>query len=351
VLVSESQWQKRGNMSKLIMLTICLLISNFGFAEENNDFYDNTETYLLQNNSSIQVEGEVKNSQIIDFDSLTFRSVIVKEMSNSNDQNEFVGSYRYDGFSLFDILKDVEIKKKNEAEFSRVIDLLVIVENDSGEKVIFSWGEIFYPSNLHKIIIATRVSLILPSTVEVNYPIPQQRKLVCEPDLISIRSINNPTKITIMSSPYKHKNETKSKNLYSSNISFYDNNIEIGRLDKTPDSLENYKYSTIFYGRGKGLHNTTDFSGVLFKKVITKYLKNDFLNLKTVFLTISAVDGYRITISLSELINRNDFAEFLFIERPEGEKGGKFSLFPAPDFFSDRAIKAISEIHLNQIEN
>jgi hypothetical protein len=45
-------------------------------------------------------------------------------------------------------------------------------------------------------------------------------------------------------------------------------------------------------------------------------------------------------------VNRNDQQEILLIDRDNYEGAGRFSLFPACDFFSDRAIKAIMEINL-----
>jgi hypothetical protein len=41
----------------------------------------------------------------------------------------------------------------------------------------------------------------------------------------------------------------------------------------------------------------------------------------------------------------NDQAEFLLIDLGQGQSGGRYSVFPAADFFSDRAIKAVQEIH------
>jgi hypothetical protein len=56
-------------------------------------------------------------------------------------------------------------------------------------------------------------------------------------------------------------------------------------------------------------------------------------------------DGYRAAYTVSEIFNRNDFQEILLYE--SGEKdGGRFALFAAPDFFSDRAVKAIKAIYL-----
>jgi hypothetical protein len=54
----------------------------------------------------------------------------------------------------------------------------------------------------------------------------------------------------------------------------------------------------------------------------------------------------RKTVSFSELFNRNDQQEFLLIRTKPDEDGGLFRIFSAADFFSDRAIKSVSEIHL-----
>jgi len=69
-------------------------------------------------------------------------------------------------------------------------------------------------------------------------------------------------------------------------------------------------------------------------------------NLQKGIICISAADGYRAAFSWSEIFNRNDQQEFLLVETREGEDGGLFRIFPAADFFSDRAIKSVTEIHL-----
>ncbi len=61
---------------------------------------------------------------------------------------------------------------------------------------------------------------------------------------------------------------------------------------------------------------------------------------------IAGVDGYRAAFTLSELVNRNDQEEMLVIDRKDEQGSGRFSLFPAADFFSDRAIKSVMEINL-----
>ena len=86
--------------------------------------------------------------------------MIVKEALADGNQNRFTGAYRYDGYSLYDILNHSILKKKNETEFPPIIDLFVKVENDRGESIILSWGEIYYPVHRHEIIIATEVARI-----------------------------------------------------------------------------------------------------------------------------------------------------------------------------------------------
>ncbi|MCK4237184.1 MAG: hypothetical protein KAX38_08695, partial [Candidatus Krumholzibacteria bacterium] len=122
---------------------------------QNNDFYDDSKTYILRG-PEIEIAGEVINPGKAKTSDLELRSVIRRDAVMSRDAETFVGAYRYDGYSLFDILRKTSVSKKNYKEFHGLIDLLIIVENDEGESVVISWGEVFYPNVLHRIIIATR---------------------------------------------------------------------------------------------------------------------------------------------------------------------------------------------------
>jgi len=110
--------------------------------------------------------------------------------------------------------------------------------------------------------------------------------------------------------------------------------------------MELVTYNTIFYGRGRGIHSTQPFTGLLLRDVLAASYPRSRENLKAGMMCISAEDGYRCTLSYSELFNRNDQQEFLLIQTAPGEDGGLFRIFPAADFFSDRAIKSVREIHL-----
>ena len=315
--------------------------------DRTNDFYDNEDTYLLPHSMKVEVSGEIANPGIIDISKLPQHSVIVKEALPTKKGTEFIGSYRYDGVSLYDILNEYILAKKNAKDFGPIIDLYVEVENDKGDKVCVSWGEIYYPVHLHEIIIATSVMHIVPSKTKEYWPLPEESKLIIASDLLTCRNISNPTKITIKS---LEKNFVVNKGMdpmWSAQLKVKVNGKEKDICTKLPDELPDLTYPNIFYGRGRGIHGVTPFVGSELKAFISKYFDATEKILKTGLVTISGLDGYRAAYTVSEIMNRNDQSEILIIDDNNYEGAGRFSIYPACDFFSDRAIKAVAEIHID----
>ncbi|HBE40391.1 MAG TPA: hypothetical protein DDW27_04170 [Bacteroidales bacterium] len=311
-----------------------------------NNFYDKSETYSLSVKELI-IEGEVTDQVRVDFSVLKKRSVIVKEtLPDDSGANRFTGAFRYDGYSLFDILEKKVVKKSNEAEFSRVIDLYVIIESDNGDKTVFSWGDIFYPNNLHKIIIASDVSRIVPSKTKDLWVLPGKSKIVAAQDLITVRNISNPVKIRVCSFPLSLAIKRDMSSLYCPVVRIYHNGRITGEIETLPENINDEIFEAIFYGRGRGIHSTTPFKGPVLKEIIGKFYPSDRKKLQTGILCFTGIDGYRCAVSYSELFNRNDQQEFLLIRMKEDEDGGAFRIFAACDFFSDRAVKSLSEIHI-----
>ncbi len=311
-----------------------------------NNFYDNTETFSFAVNELI-IDGEIANPGKIDFSELPLHSVIVKEtLLDSLGGDRFVGAYRYDGYSLFDILNRTVLKKINSAEFNPIIDLYIEVENRSGGKVVFSWGEIYYPNNLHKILISKSVSRIVPSKTNDLWPLPVASGLVVGSDLITERNISDPVRITVRSINRSFPVVKGMSPMYSVEFKLFDSNNKQLALLAPVTEEENITFNTIFYGRGRGIHSTSPFKGMLLKDVIGKYYPADRKNLQTGLFCIAGKDGYRCAFSYSEIFNRNDQQEFLLVRTEPGEDGGLFRVFAASDFFSDRALKSLSEIHL-----
>ncbi len=311
-----------------------------------NNFYDNTETYALPV-KDLTVDGEIANPGKVDFSKLPLHSVIVKEtLLTDSGTDRFVGAYRYDGYSLFDILDKSVIQKANQADFNPIIDLYIEIENDKGEKVVFSWGELYYPNNLHKILIASNVSRIVPSKTKELWPLPVESKIVVASDLVTERNISSPVKITVRSYPHSFVVNRDLNPIYSKQIDIYSSSKRVGEIENLPKSVNKETFNTIFYGRGRGIHSTTPFNGVLLRDILINYFPVSRENLKSGIVCIAGVDGYRCAVSYSELFNRNDQQEFLLIMSEQNDDGGLFRIFAAADFFSDRAIKAVSEIHL-----
>ena len=317
--------------------------------DATNDFYDNAESHAL-NVQSISIEGEIENPGIVDFSNLPLRSIIVKETLLSDDGDKFVGAYRYDGYALYDILNQIKLNKKNKEEFNPIIDLYVQIENDKGEIVNISWGEIYYPNHLQEIIIANTVMRIVPSKTKELWKLPTDGKLIVSRDLITERNISNPVKITVKSYPKSFKTVKGLEPLYSDKIDIYNENQKVETLNGNPKDLQIEKFSTIFYGRGRGIHSTQPFTGVLLKDVLAKHVTFNQKNIREGIFLVVAKDGYRVVYTYSELMNRNDQSEVLLVCRPEISHNGIFRLFPACDFFSDRAIKGINEIYFSANE-
>ncbi len=334
--------------SPISILIAILMLSFASLKAQTNDFYDDAETIKL-NVPSIKVLGEISNPGNISLEALPMRSVIVKETLLSEGKDKFVGAYRYDGYSLYDILNQVILKKKNEADFPPIIDLYVEVENDLGEKVIFSWGEIYYPIHRHEIIIATQVARIVPSKTKDLWPLPTESRVIAASDLLTHRNISNPTKITVKSYDGKFDIVKGMSPMFSVSFSISNGDKKVTAISTLPATLDKHTYPAVFYGRGRGIHGTTPFTGVMLKYLLAKYTALNEDNLKTGLVILAGKDGYHAAYSFSEIMNRNDQEEFLVVYSPENTDGGAFQVFPAADFFSDRAIKSLESVKIVNI--
>lgn len=83
--------------------------------------------------------------------------------------------------------------------------------------------------------------------------------------------------------------------------------------------------------------------------------KNPFILFQTVkkepsawFFVLAGLDGYRVILSYSEIFNRNDQSEFLLMHDKNDKDGGAFRIFPAADFFSDKAVKSVTAVSFHK---
>ncbi len=259
-----------------------------------------------------------------------------------NGKPAFIGSYVFQGYSLFDILRERVVKKKNEKEFQSVIDLFVVVENKKGEKTVFSWGEIFYPTAPNRVLVAAKAARIVPSMTKESWPLPTAGRIVAANDLVSERNLDDPVRITVLSPPYPSPSK-KEATLFSASARIINHSREVGKISSLQEGVPLLTLPSVFYGRGKGFHGIAYFEGAPLRLILKDLVPADTTNIKRGYLVLAGDDGYRAVCSASEVFNRNDNGEFLFCDRGEKD-GGRFSIYPGPDFFSDRAVKALKEI-------
>lgn len=311
---------------------------------KTSSFYDNSEFHSLAT-IDLYVEGELEKSGKVDFSKFQLQELIVKETLLKDGKADFIGAYKYVGYSLYDILNDFIIAKANAKEFPPEVDLYVEIENDNGEKVVVSWGEIYYANRLHEIIIATSVARIVPVKSKNMWELPTESKLVFGNDLITSRNISNPVKITIKSYSNDKIEIIKGKKpTFSPTVDLIVNDEIKRTYDAKSDYSAEQTVHTIFYGKGRGLHSTEPFDGLCLSNILEEVIERNTKNLKHGLVVVLADDGYRTIYTLSELINRNDQSEVLLVRDVELTDNGIFRLYPSCDFFSDRSIKGISQI-------
>jgi len=319
------------------------------FPMDGNSLYHQTDAKKLKE-GIIEVAGEVENPGKVTKFKYFSREVFVKEAKLDPEGDvDFIGAFRYRGYSLFDILHPFNLKKKNSEEFYPIIDAYVKVENDNGESVVFSWSEIFHTINPHQIIIAVEVAPIVPRKKEVEYQTGETFKLVAANDLFSFRNLDNPSKITVYSFDRKDYPITRYMDpLYSPEVV-----INIGdELSKTIGALEEGtkldSYSTVFYGMGMGHHPSDGFNGMFFNKLLDGLVASTNADwIRNGLVCAASVDGYRAIFSFSELFNRADQV-FPMLAISPNENGGYYRIFVPTDFYADRSVKSLMELYFFQ---
>ncbi len=309
-----------------------------------NNCFDNTPIKNLEV-KKLYIGGEVADSGYVDFSKLQTYSMLIKETEFTDTVGAFIGAYKYIGYSLHDILSPFILKKKIEDDFSPNVDAYIEIENDKGEKVYISWGEIYYPNKRNNIIIASKVMNIVPVKSKDQWPLPESSKVIVFSDLYTERNISNPVRITVKSYP-KHLWVRKGlKPLYSPSIMVYNENKPVDKLTALPKKFQTESVHNIFYGRGRGIHSTEPHTGIYLKEYLKQFFPVTKEAIQKGIIVVAAKDGYRAAFSYSEIMNRNDQSECLLMCFPEVTDEGIFRIYPSADFFSDRAIKGITDIY------
>lgn len=294
---------------------------------------------------TIYVGGEVENPGPVALANLPLRGLAVKELAYANGAPEFKGAYFFTGYSLYDILNSKLVKKVN-SDFSPETDLYVVVENDKGEKAVFSWGEIYYTRDNFNALISKTARPVNPAKSKQEWALPVAPRLICGGDLYNDRFIADPTKITVKSVagvfPGKKHDSAFSPELQivaGGTVTVVSDgaNFTTGRGNPLPS-----------YGHGMGYKGLKTSEGFLLKDMLAKAgVKQQGSGSSLV--VISAKDGYRASFSLAEILNRNDSEDLMVVNKGLEEAYGHFALFAPADFFVDRNVRSIAKVEIIKI--
>jgi hypothetical protein len=316
--------------------------------QDGNSLFHQTELVSLVP-GELEVAGEVKKPGIINLENHYKREVFIKESLFDRENGiDFIGAYRYKGYSLFDLLHPFNHEKKNAEIFRPAIDLYIVIENDKGESVVFSWSEIFHTINPHQVIIATEAAPIVPYRQEVNYRMSEKWKVVAANDLFAYRTLENPVKITVYSFDKKEYPIDRDYHpMFSPEVSVVLNDTRVNEVLPIYDKELFTRYYSSFYGMGMGYHEATYFQGPRLTDLLDTIVDVfDPQWNRSGLVCFASVDGYRAIYSFSELFNRTDQIQPIMAVPDNPNDGGFYRIFHPAEFYADRSVKSIKEIYL-----
>lgn len=306
--------------------------------------------------SILSITGLVKQPLNLTVEDLERCQSIRVQLNEVMEDGGYRGVFYYRGVPLRTLLELASIEKE-ETEFSKNVDLAILVRNRQGKQVALSWGEVFY-RNPGGIIVATSATPIMPHKAckrchnpedykprldqlhrKIGFP-----KLVVSSDTYADRSLEEITSIEILDLRPKMPAK-KLKKLFSHEFTItgaVGKTVTFKDLSPYPRRVMKIKH----LGEGKGYHGLDKVEGVYFKTILDKAGIAPDLN-KVVL--ISAPDGYRALFSYGEIFLNPSGERIIIADRMNGqpiENGGKFFLIPPDDLMADRDVKSIEKIEV-----
>ena len=315
-----------------------------------------SENIFAESVRTLSITGAVKQPLTLTMEDIKDSKPIRVLLNEITRDNKFKGIFSCQGVPLKTLVQLACIDK-GKTDFSKHVDLTILIKNKKGQQTVLSWGEVFF-KNPGEIIIAYSASPVMPHkdckschAPEVYKPWLSQLerdigfpKLVMTADIYSDRSMEEITEIKVVDLKPKIKAD-RSKDLFSPGFTI------IGSSAKPViiKSISDYPMEEIYVkvvGEGKGYHGTKKFKGTPFMGL----LKNAKINMdiNTVFI-ISAPDGYRSLLSYGEIFFSPVGDRIIIANRANGQeikKGGKFCLVLPDDFMADRWVKAVEKIEV-----
>jgi precorrin-4 methylase/DMSO/TMAO reductase YedYZ molybdopterin-dependent catalytic subunit len=284
-----------------------------------------------------------------------FETVTVRLNEITRD-HQFNGVFHYRGIPLKTLL-ELAFVEKEEAAFTKPIDLAIVVRNKNGKQTVLSWGEVFY-NNPFEVVLAISAAPVIPHADCKNCHGPevfQDRlnvlsrpvgipKLVVTNDFYTDRSLEEIVNIEVIDLHSKIPVK-RSPDYFSPDLTIM-GDVSQPLTITDLSSFPRIEALTKQIGDGVGYHGMKFFSGAPLSELLKKAGVTPDLN--KVFL-ISAPDGYRSLLSYGEIFLSSYGKDITIADRESNQPiqtNGKFVLVLPDSLAADGSVKAVSKIEV-----
>ncbi|MBN2538573.1 MAG: hypothetical protein JXB09_00835 [Deltaproteobacteria bacterium] len=302
----------------------------------------------------VQITGEVAQTVYLSAKDLARFECSEVRLNEVSRDGRYHGAFYYRGPTLRSLLEFAGIKKKA-PDFNKDLDLAIVVKDKKGQKIVVSWGEIFYqnPSN---IIIAFEACPIIPhhekSKIpkkyhswleqlerEVGFP-----KLVLACDFYSDRSLEGIASIEVVDL-HPEVSQEKQEVLFAPQFTVSGYGVKSMSFDALPP-INRTEILFKEVGDGQGYHGLKLFEGVSLAQLLEEAGIQPDLDSAII---LSAPDGYRTLLSYGELFMSPAGKNIIIgdmMAREKVKRRGCFFLVTPDDLSADRQVKSVQKIEV-----
>ncbi len=305
---------------------------------------------------SVSITGSVRQPLNLTVEDLQKMESLTVRLNEVTRENQYNGVFYYRGVSLKTLL-ELAFVQKEETQFTKVIDLAIIVRTKDGKQTVLSWGEVFF-GNPEEVILAFSGVPIIPHhdcnkchgpevyqerlnvlSRKVGYP-----KLVIANDFYTGRCLEDVTNIEVVDLHLK-MDVKKTQNVFSPGFTVTGNVKQFLNLSDLA-SYPSTEAMAKMIGDGAGYHGIVNYGGALLPELLKKAGCTNDLNQVIV---VSAPDGYRSLLSWGDVFLSPRGKSIMIADQADNQpitKGGQFKLILPSDLSADRTIKAVSKIEV-----
>jgi precorrin-2 methylase len=300
---------KRRLITTLIML-ICLLPA----------------TGLADSQPVVTISGLVKHPQRLTLEDLASYRPVTVRMTEVGRDGTFRGIYRYRGIPLQNLLQIAGVEKEG-TDFSKAIDLAIVVRSREGKRTLLSWAEVAYGRPADVILACAATSVMTKSGDSASEHVPILPRLVLGNDFYSDRCLADIVGIEVIDPARTAK-------------------IEPLPLPKPTDRATAEVATKIVWG-GSRFEGVQRFSGVPLVEVLKQaYTTDDPL----AAVLIRSRDGYRSLLSFGELFWSPLGHRILIADHMNGtELGARWLVLP--DSSANRFVRDIAGIEILRLRH